>query len=165
MFRETEAFNCQILCDETQQRLIFNSRGDDRYRGSNIDVDFSSIFSFDQRPFASTKTSPQQTLSITRKVQQDYALLNSSLKSGDLSGAQSAFASLQQALQSQGTQSTTTPPAQSPTNSSADPITNDLIALGSALSSGNLTQAQSAFSPLQNDIQIAQKPRDRRDKA
>jgi hypothetical protein len=100
-------------------------------------------------------TSQQQTLTITQQVQQDYAQLNSSLQSGDLSGAQSAFANLQQALQSQGT-STTTPATQSTTTSGTDPITNDFNALGSALSSGNLTQAQSAFSQLQNDIQTAQ---------
>jgi len=101
-------------------------------------------------------SSQQQPLSITQQVQQDYAQLNSSLQSGDLSGAQSAFASLQQALQSQGAQGTATPANQSPTNSGADTITNDFNALGSALSSGNLTQAQGAFSTLQNDIQTAQ---------
>jgi hypothetical protein len=139
-------------------------------------------------------TSQQQAFSVTQQVRQDYAQLNSSLQSGDLSAAQSAFASLQQALQSQGTQGTpiqctpvrstpiqiipiqippiqgapvqTTPiqiiPIQgtattpSTTNSGTDTISNDFNALGSALSSGNLSQAQSAFSQLQNDIQTAQ---------
>jgi hypothetical protein len=93
-------------------------------------------------------------------VQQDYAQVASSLQSGNLTGAQSAFASLQQALQSQGpttlsptAQSTTATPA---TTSGTDTISNDFNALGSALSSGSLTQAQSAFSQLQNDIQTAQ---------
>ena len=165
-------------------------------------------------------TSQQQALSLTQQVQQDFAQLSKSLQSGDLNGAQSAFASLQQALQIQGaiTQgppvqtppilttailstptpvqtpvqttpivstpllstsvpstpipSTPTPSApvqttpiqsapilstQSTTNSASDTITNDFNALGSALSSGNLTQAQSAFSQLQDDIQTAQK--------
>jgi hypothetical protein len=133
-------------------------------------------------------TSQQQALSLTQQVRQDYAQLSSSLQSGDLKGAQSAFASLQQALQNQGTitqgttaqgspvestpiqslpiqgapvqsspiQSISTPGPQSTTNSASDTITNDFNALGSALSSGNLSQAQSVFSQLQNDIQTAQ---------
>ncbi len=105
-------------------------------------------------------TSQQQAQSLTQQVQQDYAQVASSLQSGNLTGAQSAFASLQQALQSQGpttlsptAQSTTATPA---TTSGTDTISNDFNALGSALSSGSLTQAQSAFSQLQNDIQTAQ---------
>jgi hypothetical protein len=148
-------------------------------------------------------TSQQQALSLTQQVRQDYAQLSSSLQAGDLKGAQSAFASLQQALQNQGTitqsntaqgtpvestpiqslpiqstpvqstpvqgapvqsapvqtspiQSIPTPGPQSTTNSVSDTITNDFNALGSALSSGNLAQAQSVFSQLQNDIQTAQ---------
>ena len=155
-------------------------------------------------------TSQQQGLSLTQQVQQNFAQLNESLQSGDLTGAQSAFASLQQALQIQGA-ITQGPPVQTPpilstailstptpvqtpvqttpiqstpilsapiqsapiqsapilstpilstqstTNSASDTITNDFNALGSALSSGNLTQAQSAFSQLQDDIQTAQK--------
>lgn len=138
-------------------------------------------------------TSQQQALSVKEQVRQDYAQLRSSLQSGDLTGAQSAFASLQQALQSQGTITqgklgasppilstpilsapiasppVATPPilstpiqripsqgTQSTTNSASDTLTNDFNALGSALSSGNLTQAQSAFSQLQKDIQTTQ---------
>jgi hypothetical protein len=105
-------------------------------------------------------TSQQQALSVKQQVQQDYAQLTSSLQSGDLTGAQSAFASLQQALQSQGTIAEATPiggpPIPSTPTNSSDPITTDFNALGSALSSGNLTQAQSAFSQLEKDIQTTQ---------
>ncbi len=105
-------------------------------------------------------TSQQQALSVTQQVRQDYAQLSSSLQSGDLTGAQSAFASLQQALQSQGTIAEATPvggpPIPSTPTNSSDSITTDFNALGSALSSGNLTQAQSAFSQLQKDIQTTQ---------
>lgn len=99
----------------------------------------------------------QQGLSVAQQVQQDYAQLASSLQSGDLAGAQSAFANLQQALQSQGT-STTQSTTESGTSSSSgsDTIANDFSALGQALSSGNLSQAQSAFSQLQTDIQSTQ---------
>ncbi len=99
----------------------------------------------------------QQGLSVAQQVQQDYAQLASSLQSGDLAGAQSAFANLQQALQSQGT-STPQSTTESGTSSSSgsDTIANDFSALGQALSSGNLSQAQSAFSQLQTDIQSTQ---------
>jgi len=98
--------------------------------------------------------SSQQGLSVAKQVQQDYAQLASSLQSDDLAGAQSAFTNLQQALQSQGT-STTQSSTGSSTNSSSgsDTIANDFSALGQALSSGSLSQAQSAFSQLQTDIQ------------
>ncbi|MGP0071704.1 MAG: hypothetical protein ACLPWF_07190 [Bryobacteraceae bacterium] len=102
-------------------------------------------------------SSAQQGLSVAQQVQQDYAQLASSLQAGDLSGAQSAFASLQQALQSQGASSTQSS-TQSSTNSSSgsDSIANDFNAIGKALSSGNLSQAQSAFSQLQTDIRSVQ---------
>jgi hypothetical protein len=87
-----------------------------------------------------------------QQVQQDYAQLASALQNGNLAGAQSAFAALQQALQ---TQSGTNAAATTTSAGSNDPIANDLTALGQALSSGNLTQSQSAFSQLQNDIQAA----------
>jgi hypothetical protein len=94
-----------------------------------------------------------QTENPVQQVQQDYAQLASALQSGNLTGAQSAFVALQQALQSQSGPSSA---ATSSSTNSNDPIANDLNALGQALSSGNLTQAQSAFSTLQTDIQAAQ---------
>jgi outer membrane protein assembly factor BamD (BamD/ComL family) len=94
-----------------------------------------------------------QTENPVQQVQQDYSELASALQTGDLTGAQSAFVALQQALQSQSGPSSA---ATSSSTNSNDPIANDLNALGQALSSGNLTQAQSAFSTLQTDIQAAQ---------
>ncbi len=92
-----------------------------------------------------------------QEVRQDYAELAKALQSGDLTTAQSAFTALQQELQTQ-TGSSTSSTASSTTASatSSDPISNDLSALGQALSSGNLTQAQSAFAQLQTDIRTAQ---------
>jgi len=94
-----------------------------------------------------------QTLSPAQQVQQDYGQLASALQSGNLTDAQSAFTALEQALQAQ--TGTSASPNTSSTSSS-DPIANDLSALGQALSSGNLTQAQSTFAQLQSDIQSAQ---------
>ena len=86
-------------------------------------------------------------------MRQDYGQLASALQSGNLTDAQSAFAALEQALQ---TQSGTASTASNTTSTTNDPIANDLNALGQALSSGSLTQAQSAFSQLQSDIQTAE---------
>jgi hypothetical protein len=94
-----------------------------------------------------------QTLTPAQQVQQDYAQLASALQNGNLTGAQSAFSALEQALQTQTGSSTAG--ASSSTNSN-DPIANALSELGQALSSGNLSQAQSWFSQLQDDIQAAQ---------
>lgn len=95
-----------------------------------------------------------QTLTPAQQVQQDYAQLASDLQNGNLSGAQTAFTALEQALQTQTSSSSTSTSASS--SSSNDPISNDFNALGQALSSGNLSQAQSAFSQLQGAIQAAQ---------
>jgi len=100
---------------------------------------------------STTTTAPVQNP--VQQVRQDYAELANALQSGNLTTAQSAFTALQQALQTQSgpsTASTTT------SATSGDPIANDLSALGQALSSSNLTQAQSAFSQLQTDIRTAQ---------
>lgn len=101
--------------------------------------------------------SNSQTQDPAQQVQQDYAQLAGALQSGNLTNAQSAYSSLEQVLQTQAG-SNTTSDTNSATNSStsADPIANDLTALGQALTSGNLNQAQGAFSQLQSDVQTAQ---------
>ena len=79
----------------------------------------------------------------------DFKTLAQSLQSGDLSGAQSAFASLQQlaGAQSASTQASTT------ASSSTNPIASDFASLGQALGSGDLSSAQQAFAKLQQDMQ------------
>jgi hypothetical protein len=87
------------------------------------------------------------------QLRQSFKQLASSLQSGDLSGAQKAFSALEGLLQSNQSSS------QSPTVQSASaqnsPIANDVAALGQALSSGDLSAAQSDFSKLQKDLQPA----------
>jgi Skp family chaperone for outer membrane proteins len=101
-------------------------------------------------PTTSQATTPP-TLTPAEQVQQDYTQLANALQSGNLTGAQTAFTALQQAL---GTQTNTSSNTNSTT--SQDPILNDFNALGQAFSSGNLSQAQSAFAQLQSDVQTAQ---------
>ncbi len=116
-------------------------------------VQTSSQSATAQTSTTQTQSQPQtQTLTLAQQVQQDYAQLESALQNGNLSGAQSAFSALEQALQTQTGSAAT---SSSNTNSN-DPIANALNNLGQALSSGNLSQAQSWFSQLQDDIQAAQ---------
>jgi len=91
--------------------------------------------------------------SLVNQFKQDFKQLASSLQSGDLTGAQKAYAALQQLLQSNqsGGQSSNAQQASSTNN----PIQNDFAALGSALQSGDLSSAQSAFSQLQTDMKAA----------
>lgn len=98
-------------------------------------------------------SSTAQNLSPAQQVQQDYAQLASALQSGDVTGAQTAYTALQQALGAQTGNSTSPTTA---TGATTDPILNDFNSLGQALQSGNLSQAQSAFAQLQSDVQSAQ---------
>jgi hypothetical protein len=91
--------------------------------------------------------------SVTNQLKQDFKQLASSLQSGDLSGAQKAYATLQQLLQS--TQSGGPSSNGQQASSTNNPIQNDFAALGKALSNGDLAGAQSAFSQLQTDMQAA----------
>jgi DNA-binding FadR family transcriptional regulator len=72
----------------------------------------------------------------------DWQSLASALQSGDLTGAQQAFSSLQ-AMQTGGNQGA----------SSTSPISSDFTALGKAIQSGDLNAAQTAFQKLQTDMQ------------
>ena len=76
--------------------------------------------------------------------------LSQSLKSGDLAGAQKAFASLQQITPNSSQNSTANTGA---TGSSS--IGSDFSALGKALQSGDLTGAQKAFGQVQQDMKTA----------
>lgn len=73
--------------------------------------------------------------------------LAKSLESGDLAGAQSAFAALQQNAPAG---------AAAGTSGKANPIGDDISAIGKALSAGDLTGAQQAFAKLRDDGKAAQ---------
>jgi hypothetical protein len=87
-----------------------------------------------------------------KQVRQDFRDLASALQSGDLSGAQNAFAALQQLMQNAQPSSQ----SQSQGNSKQDQFSIDLAAIGKALQSGDLNSAQHAFTKLQQDIQAVQ---------
>jgi hypothetical protein len=87
------------------------------------------------------------------QLRQSFKQLATSLQSGDLSGAQKAFSALESLLQSNQPASQSAP-AQSPA-APPSPVQDDLTALGQALSSGDLSSAQSDFAKLQKDLQPA----------
>ncbi len=84
-------------------------------------------------------------------AQTDFQNLSQALQSGNLAGAQSAFAALQQSYQSQNPTSSSA--SSSSSTSSSNPISTDLTSLGNALNSGNLSAAQTSFSQLEKDMQ------------
>jgi soluble cytochrome b562 len=106
----------------------------------------------------STSTGLNQTSNSQTKFKQinyDYQLLGQSLQSGDLNGAQQAFAALQQLIPnlSSGSQA-----QNGQQGSSQNPLLTDLNAVGKALQSGNLSAAKAAFAKLQQDVQsVSQK--------
>jgi hypothetical protein len=99
--------------------------------------------------------SQSNSLSSANSIQQTFKQLAKSLQSGDLTGAQNAFSNLQQLLQSGQSGSPVSSQQPQPASTRNNPIATDLAALGQALSSGDLSTAQSDFSKLQNDLQTA----------
>ena len=87
----------------------------------------------------------------TTHLQQALDALQSSLSSGDLNGAQTAFGTLQKLNQNLATASGTS-------LSSNSQLSTDLTTLGSALGSGNLSTAKSAFVTVQNDLKQSTSP-------
>jgi ribosomal protein S20 len=81
---------------------------------------------------------------------QDFKALQSALQSGDLSGAQSAFASLQKAMQNKSQAAGANNPS-----SQNSQLGNDMQSLQSALQGGDLSAAQKAFASLQQDMKSA----------
>jgi hypothetical protein len=91
-------------------------------------------------------------VSAFKQRKQDFEALSQALSAGDLAGAQSAFSALQQDLANIG-QGQATPPAGQTSQTGQGSFSSALQALGQALSSGDLSGAQSAFAQLQQDIQ------------
>jgi len=112
---------------------------------------------------AAQQTEGGQQTGGTSQISTDLAAVGSALQSGSISDAQNAFATLtqdlQNALQTQATQGTQQAyghhrhhhHGDSSQTASAS-VSNDLAAVGSALQSGNITSAQSAFATLMQDL-------------
>ena len=92
----------------------------------------------------------QQLSAITNPYQQQLQQLGKALQSGNLSAAQSDFATLQQAFSQPASTIATTTGAASTTTS--NPANQSFNQLASDLQSGNLAAAQKDFSTVQQDI-------------
>ncbi len=101
-------------------------------------------------PISLTYPAPQQPTTSPRD--QAFTDLANSLQSDNLQGAQQAYGILEQLQGSQASSSSSGATGTSSTN----PIATDFAALGQALSSGDLNQAQADFKQLQTAIQSAQ---------
>jgi TolA-binding protein len=99
---------------------------------------------------SSSTTDSSLLQSLQKQIQQDLKQLQSALKSNDLSGAQSAFSALEKLLPGNSTASGSSASGASASDSTALTAKNDIDAIGKALSSGDLTGAQQAFSNLQS---------------
>jgi hypothetical protein len=84
---------------------------------------------------------------------QGFQSLDSALQSGNLTAAQNAFAALQQLLPNSSTGNQTQNGQQ---GSNQNPFATDLNAVGQALQSGKLSDAQKAFAKLKQDMQSLQ---------
>ncbi len=95
----------------------------------------------------------QYVLSSSSAAQMQQALqsLQNSLASGDLSGAKSAFQTVQKLNDGAAV-------ASGSTGSSSSQLSTDLAVVGSALNSGDLSTAQSAFATVQSDLKNAPSP-------
>jgi hypothetical protein len=103
-------------------------------------------------PISSSSVNPYQAQLADAFQQrgQDFKALGTALQSGDLAGAQQAFAALK-------TDTTTIQSAQSQPSWQNSPVSQDMKTLESALNSGDLSGAQKAFATLQQDVQAVRK--------
>ena len=85
-----------------------------------------------------------------------WSQLAQALQSGDLAGAQQAFATLQQHFQQRQAARTGQGPTSGPRGTQGNALSQDFSALAKALQSGDLTGAQDAFATLQQDFQAQQ---------
>jgi len=99
--------------------------------------------------------SPSQSTSASNPIQQQFQQLGQSLQSGNLSSAQSEFASLQQAFSqsvSNSAASSTSGSTTASTATSSNSVAQTFNQLASDLKSGNLTAAQKDYSSIQQDF-------------
>ena len=115
---------------------------------------------------AAQQTEGGQQAGGSSQLSSDLAAVGSALQSGNITDAQNAFATLTQDLQSTAqTQSTeqtyghhhhhhgrSSQAANTSSQAASASFSTDLAAVGSALQSGNITSAQSAFATLMQDL-------------
>ena len=96
--------------------------------------------------------SPTQSTSASNSIQQQFQQIGQSLQSGNLSSAQSEFASLQQAFSQSVSNSTANSNSSTSTAAASSPTAQAFNQLASDLKSGDLTAAQKDYSSIQKDF-------------
>lgn len=121
--------------------------------------------SLGSNPYVQNAQSQSGLSAAFKQRKQDFSTLANALSSGDLQGAQQAFASLQQDMQAiqqargaqgagpDGNFNGNAQNGQGGAQGAASQRQQDFSALASALSSGDLQGAQKAFATLQQDMQ------------
>jgi outer membrane protein assembly factor BamD (BamD/ComL family) len=144
-------FNAQNVQNNFQQiQQTFQQLGQDLQFGnlSAAQSDFASLQKLVPQA-SSTSSSPNNS-----PIAQAFSQLAKDLQSGNLSAAQQDYTTIQQDFQNQATQNQTQAPEghHHHHGGGSSDITQLLSQLGTALQSGNLSTAQSAFTTLQQAI-------------
>jgi hypothetical protein len=136
----------------------FKQLGQDLQSGNvtQAESDYKTLAT-DLSSFSSNSTSADSTTtsadSSTSSLADALNTLGQDLESGNLSAAQSDFTTVQDDLRQATNQAPPPPPpSNTSTSTSTNSILKELSALGDALSSNDLTSAQTAYSTLQQDF-------------
>jgi Skp family chaperone for outer membrane proteins len=141
---------------------FFSQLGQDLQAGGPANA--QSIFAQLQQDLQTAQGSqPSTSNSGSSTINADITTLGQDLQSGNLTDAQTAFAQLQQDIKAahghhhhHGGAGLTQSQTSGSQGTGANSISADMSALGQALGSNNSTNAQSAFTQLQQDFQNAQ---------
>ena len=151
--------NLQSDLQEAQQ--VFQQLGQDLQAG-NLSAAQSDFATLQQLKPQNNPTSSAQS---NNPIAQAFQQLAQDLQAGNLTGAQQDFANIQQDLQNQATNTQQDLQNQAPQGQhhhhhgggdDASAISQTLTELGQALQAGNLSDAQQAYSALQQDFQQSQ---------
>lgn len=104
-------------------------------------------------PTTAATTTDAATNNNSNSIAQAFAALSQNLENGNISGAQQSYATIQQDFQQQQHHGTGEIHHHHHGGQQANPISQALSSLSSALQAGNLSSAQSAFATLQQDLE------------
>ncbi|MGA2200880.1 MAG: hypothetical protein ABSG40_02860 [Terriglobales bacterium] len=143
----TSLYNTQSVQNSIQQfQQAFQQLGKDLQSG-NLSAAQSDFATLQQLQPQNSSTSSSQS---NNPIAQAFSQLSQDLQSGNISAAQQDYATIQQAMQSQGAKGHH---HHHSSNSGASEINQLFDQLGTALQSGDLSSAQSAFTTLQQAFQ------------
>jgi outer membrane protein assembly factor BamD (BamD/ComL family) len=145
-----------VQSNKQQFKQEFQQLGQDMQSG-NLSAAQSDFAILQRNMSQSASTGTAQS---SGPISQAFSQLSQDLKSGNISGAQQDYANIQQDFQNQASQSQPTHGhhhhhgggESNNTDSSTNAISELFSQLGSALKSGNLSNAQQAYSSLQQDL-------------